>query len=345
MIAAQHETRKRYNLYLLGSVLFLWVIIALTQWVPQSHIAQHDRMGKPLIENFAQARKSLSAIELTTADTHYTLEKHAGGWRMPEAGGYPVRPDQIRALLDGLETLSFGEARTSDPKRHDLLGLRAPDAGGTGVVVSLRDAEGTDLTALIIGRRNDRLYVRYPGQAATFRAVGNLPPLYNQDAWLDFDIVKVHPSAIRAIRLRDAEQRGLYLTRAPGTDARAFMPAPPYASNRIISLLGVRTSALALSRLAPRGAKPKAELQTTPIGTHITETFDGLEIRVQAYREADGLWITLRAIEAGEGARRAEAINLKADGWAFRLSPFDFEDFVPSVSGLVAGPDEPVAQP
>ena len=70
-----------------------------------------------------------------------------------------------------------------------------------------------------------------------------------------------------------------------------------------------------------------------------SETFDGLEIDLRAYREPFGLWVTLRAVEAGEGARRAAAINEKAEGWAFRITDYDFQDFTPDVLSIVERQD------
>ena len=57
---------------------------------------------------------------------------------------------------------------------------------------------------------------------------------------------------------------------------------------------------------------------------------------MSAYREPEGLYVTLRAIEAGEGARRAATINAKAEGWAYQLSDYDWADFTPAVSSIVA---------
>jgi hypothetical protein len=103
----------------------------------------------------------------------------------------------------------------------------------------------------------------------------------------------------------------------------------------LISRLAASTTALAVTRLNPVDVKPASDLTTDPIARHISETFDGLEIDLRAYREPFGLWVTLRAVEAGEGARRAAAINEKAEGWAFRITDYDFQDFTPDVLSIV----------
>ena len=89
--------------------------------------------------------------------------------------------------------------------------------------------------------------------------------------------------------------------------------------------------------------KPAAKLQTRPRGRHITTTHDGLEVELRAYREPDGYFVTLRAVEAGEGAQRGSTINQKAAGWAFEVTEFDWNDFTPSISSIVRPPvpDDP----
>ncbi|MEO1305879.1 MAG: hypothetical protein AAFV37_12955, partial [Pseudomonadota bacterium] len=132
-----------------------------------------------------------------------------------------------------------------------------------------------------------------------------------------------------------SNRRDLYLRRAEGEGARSFQPAPPNQDDRLISRLAASTTALAITRLSPLDVKPEADLVTAPVARHISETFDGLEVDLRAFREPGGLWVTVRAVEAGEGARRAEVINEKAEGWAFRITDYDFQDFTPNVLSIV----------
>lgn len=61
---------------------------------------------------------------------------------------------------------------------------------------------------------------------------------------------------------------------------------------------------------------------------------------MRPYREADGYFVTLRAIEAGEGAHRGGAINERANGWAFQISEVDWMDFTPSIESIARLPGE-----
>ena len=87
--------------------------------------------------------------------------------------------------------------------------------------------------------------------------------------------------------------------------------------------------------------KPASELTTKPVARHITQTHDGLEVDLSAFREPDGFFVTLHAIEAGQSAQRGSTINEKADGWAFQLSEYDWNDFTPAISSIVRPPAPP----
>lgn len=335
MINSHHQNRRRNVTALVGLSIGLWLLLAVTGLTNGPTGNTHSRMGAAVWDGFSQTRAESQKIRFTLADDSYTLARTAAGWTLEETGGYPVRPDRLAELAGGLETLSFDERRTNDPYKHDRIGLGNPAEGGNGALVEVFGQESELIHSLIIGRKNDTIYVRDPEQTQTYRAEGTLPPFYNRRAWLDLDIIQIDPSAIRSVRITDAEGQGLYLRRAEGNDTRSFRPAPPHQDDRLISRLAASSTALAISRLSPADVKPASDLTTQPIARHISETFDGLEVDLRAYREPYGLWVTLRAVEAGEGARRAVAINQKAEGWAFRITDYDFQDFTPAVSDIV----------
>lgn len=335
-MSQSHRQNRRQNvLILVGLAIGLWLLFGLTSLTGGPTGNTHSRMGAAVLDGFSQTRADAQRMKFTLADESYTLARTASGWTLEETGGYPVRPDRLAELAGGLETLSFDEKRTDDPYKHDRIGLGNPAQGGNGALIEVFGEASELMHSLIIGRKNDTIYVRDPEQAQTYRAEGSLPPFYNRRAWLDLGIIQIDPSAIRSVRITDAANRSLYLRRDEGNGARSFRPAPPNQNDRLISRLAASSTALAVTRLTPVDVKPASDLTTQPIARHISETFDGLEIDLRAYREPYGLWVTLRAVEAGEGARRAAAINQKAEGWAFRISDYDFQDFTPAVTSIV----------
>ena len=329
------RSRRKRLLYLAVGAVGLWVILGLTSLTSGNQNGSHSRMGTPVLDGFSQTRSDAQRIRFTLDSDSYSLVRSASGWLLEETGGYPIRADRLSELAGGLETLAFDEKRTDDPYKHDRIGLGDPTEGGNGALLEVFGIDGELQNSLIVGRKNDTIYVRAPGEAQTYRAEGSLPAFYNRRAWLDLNIINIDPSAIRSVRIVDSANRMLYLRRTEGSDARSFRPAPPNQDDQLISRLAASTTALAVTRLSPSDVKPASDLVTEPIARHISETFDGLEVDLYAYQEPTGFWVTLRAVEAGEGARRAEVINEKAEGWAFRVTDYDFQDFTPSVLSIV----------
>ncbi len=333
-MTVRHEQRQK-RVRLMAAIAGGLAVLAIgAEFAGRSPEPRSDLTGRPVLPGFAELRETASEIRITLADESYALAASPDGWSLSEAAGYRIRPDRMNELATGLEELSWDAPRTRDPEKLNRIGLGDPREGGTGALIEVMGADGNVAASLITGRKDGYIYARLPGDPQAFRVTGELPPLYSADAWLDLSILQLSADAVRAIRLTDATGQSLYLRRFTGESDRAFRPAPPFQDYDLVNRLVTTGPALALTRLQPLGVKPATALQTLPVARHITETFDGLEVDVQAWREPDGLYITLRAVEAGEGAHRGAAINARATGWAFRLSEVDWADFTPLVSAI-----------
>ena len=332
--------QRRKRLQILAGIAVTLIVLTLISYIDFAHAPrQTGRTGQPVLPDFAAIRADAAEIRVTLADESYRLISSANGWTLDGTHGYPVRADRLSGLASGLGDLTWGEARTHDPGKLNRVGLGDPRDGGTGALIEITNEAGDITAAIIAGRKGDHLYARRPDETQAYQVEGDLPPLYNRDGWLDLDIIDITPDAISAVRLYDRYGESLFLQRAVGTSERSFRPAPPYQDFRLISRIAASTPALALTRFQPIGVKPASELSTRPVGRHITQTHDGLEVEARAYREPDGFYVTLRAIEAGEGAQRGSTINEKAEGWAFELSEYDWNDFTPTVSSIVKPPE------
>lgn len=332
----RQRTRRTLAMAALAAVLTL---LAALSYLGGGHTApQSARTGEPVFPDFAETRAGASAIRITLADESYTLVATGEGWHFGTAAGYPIRQDRLAELAEGLESLTWDTPRTEDPEKLNRIGLGDPREGGSGALIEVLDADGAPAAALITGRKSEAIYARRPDERQAFRVTGELPPLYSSEAWLDLGFLDIHADAISAVRLTDSDGESLYLQRTVGSSERDFRPAPPYEDYRLTSRIAVTGPALALTRFLPTGVKPAAALRTSSVGRHITETHDGLEVDVHAYDERDGFFITIRAIEAGEGAQRAAAINERTRGWAFELTATDWADYTPRVQDIVRAP-------
>lgn len=324
-----------------GISIALLLLLLITRLGTSAPAINMERLGQPVIPDFATVGASAAEIRIITADESYTLSKASNGWQMDKADGYTVRPDRLAALVTGLQGLTWGEGRTHDPEKFDRIGLGDPRDGGSGAIIQIADTSGKISAEFITGRKDAYIYARYPTDTQAFRVTGELPPLYTHNAWLDFNIIDINPDAVSAFRLYDQTGTSLYLERIIGAGERSFKPAPPFQDYRLVSRLAASTTAMALTRLQPIGVKMATDLTTAPAGRHITQTHDGLEVDLKAYREPDGYYVTIYAVEAGEGARRGITINEKAEGWAFQLNEYDWNDFTPRISSIIRPPAPP----
>lgn len=337
----QHRALRIRVMAALAGILVLAAIGS--QFLGAPGAPRSDLQGEPVLPGFAQARAEATAIRITLADESYTLFATPGGWRLEGTDGYPIRVDRLDELAGGLEMLVWDVPRTRDPAKMNAIGLGDPREGGNGALVELIGPEGEVSTALLTGRKDEHIYVRRPGEMQAYRVTGTLPPLYTAEAWLDLAIIDLNADAVSAVRLTDATGASMFLQRTIGSDDRAFLPAPPYENYELVNRLVTTGPALALTRFQPIGVRPASELKTRPRGRHITQTHDGLEVEARPYREADGYYVTLRAVEAGEGAHRGAAINERARGWAFQISEIDWMDFAPKVADIARPPEDATA--
>ncbi len=338
MSTIRDRQRSRRTLLMAGLAAGLGLLALGAHFGGGAETPRSARTGTPVFPEFAAQRGETSAIRITLADESYTLVATGEGWRLGSPNGYPIRQDRLTELAGGLESLVWDTPRTDDPEKLNRINLGDPRESGAGALLEVLGPDGETGAALITGRKGDHIYARRPEETLAFRVTGNLPPLYSAQAWLDLGFLDIHEDAVSAVRLTDSEGESLYLQREVGSSDRAFRPAPPFQTFRLTSRLAVTGPALALTRFLPIGVKPASSLRSDAMARHITQTHDGLEVDVRAYRERDGYFITMRAIEAGEGATRAAAINERAAGWAFELTATDWADYTPLVSTIVRPP-------
>jgi len=297
---------------------------------------EHPRTGELVFPDLMEELGTSPTLRIQTADTVYTLQETETGWGLAESGGYPVRADRMRSLADALRTLQWGAVKTRDPSKFDRIGLGDPKLDGAGALIEVLGPNDELIASLITGRKSQRVYGRkLSDEALSFQLEGDLPPLYTRQAWLDLDVLEVPAAVVKSVRIMRPDGESLLLSREQGGGPRTFRPAPPNQDDRLLSRLAAAGPALAITRFFPTDVKPASDLQTEWVARHVTVTHDALEIDVHAYQEADGYYITMRAVEAGNGANRAESINAKAEGWAFKLSEIDWVDFAPEISSIV----------
>ncbi len=122
-------------------------------------------------------------IELTRGDKLLWLERRGQVWGLSQEGGYPVRPAQAAALVNGLLSL-----RLNHPVAGDSTSLGVADPGaqpGGGTLVRVFATSGAVLGAVIVSTSPGPVYFRQPGLPQIWLASQPIPAGTDPADWTD----------------------------------------------------------------------------------------------------------------------------------------------------------------
>jgi hypothetical protein len=153
--------------------------------------------------------------EATARQKNFVVKQQANGvWSIPSHGGYPAdAADQLKSVseaLAGLEILGVASERTADHELYGVLDPTKAEVGATGVgtLVTLTDAKGDDLLALIVGKEVDgapnQHFVRKPSEdlvTVTKIDMSKLPMEF--DKWIEKDLLKISTFDVSKVTLKD----------------------------------------------------------------------------------------------------------------------------------------------
>lgn len=281
---------------------------------------------------------SATRIEITGDAGRVLLLQTGGQWVLPDQAGYPADQGRVRALLLGLSELVLREERTSQPADYARLGVADPSASvGGGTLVRVMDGSGLTLAAVIIGharpageREGMAFYVRRPDQAQAWLAAGTVEARPNLAFWRDNAILDIDQARIVEIT---AERGGSALTLARQGET-LVMRTP--AEHGPLDRYKVDDAGRALQNLTfedvRRGPAPGSSY-----GRARFRTLDGLMITLDLSRDTDGgIWAQVSASGDADARNAADAVNVRTNGWAYRLDSGKAQELAPTLADLEA---------
>jgi hypothetical protein len=336
MTTAQSERRKARALSWIVAAIAMTAVAAVTLAI-EVRSAAPDRIVGPVLPGVAQQLRDAQKITVVSADARYRIARTARGWAMTDRGDFPVRASRLEQLTSGLTKLAYVRRMTSNPDRHDRLGVRDPAQGGAGVLLQIENARGAFLVNLILGFQRDGLYVRKPGENQVWAVRGELPPLRDPSIWLDLQPLVLHASALRRVEIIPAEGRPYILERASADANFAFAGA--LAGREPVSAGALTQAAGRITELQPVDVLPAPAVQGAPVARVRAATVEGVLIDAEIVPHDDRQWLKLVArAERPEAAAAIEPINARASAWAYALSPADAQAFAPPLDSLVRNP-------
>jgi hypothetical protein len=337
--------RRLRALTTLAAVTGIAVILAaIALW-------QRAATGLPAFEQqrmFPSLRESMNGvttIQIETKDVSFNVvRKEEGRWIVPDKANYPADFAAIRKTILGLADLNLVERRTARADWHDKLGLRLPKSGGSGTLLTLKDAKGEVLASLIIGENvegasaggQQAVYVRRPTDPQTYVARGNVSPPTGQAQWLDKAFIDLARDRVKTVAMKPFKGRAYTVTRDKPQDEN-FRIVESIPAGRVLRTEnepnGIGNALLGLSF---DDVKPQQGLNFTNAAGVAFLTFDGLTLNLSLIEAENEFWMTVAAVASAgvqppptssgasaalkpDVAKEAKEINALVVGWAYKI--------------------------
>lgn len=353
----------------LAAVTLLVVLAAIWAVVARQHATQADLGGSLMFPALKAAQPDIARIELGSGTQKVTLNRAGEGWTVAERAGYPANANRVQTLLIALADLVMLEPRTTLPARYAEIGVEDPGPEAKSVPVTVTDASGKVLAALILGKSQTMLagstglntYVRKPGEAQSWLGKGGFALDRDPAQWLEKDLLVLVRERVMATTVTASDGSTLAIARDKPSDEIfriANIPAGREARTPTIAA----PLANALGFLAADDVRRADTLDFTraPM-TSVWRTFDGLVITVTTIEDEGKVWARLDVatdpaqieaakaldkVPAPDGANlmkdaaavAAEATSLGAawSGWAFAVEATKARDLRTRMDDLLA---------
>ncbi len=316
---------------------------------------------KMLFPDIESKLERVTKLAVKSASGATVVERKDSKWLVPAKHDYPADRAQVRKVLLSFTRMEAAEEKTSKPDLYDRLGLRNVDQKGSkAVLLTLSDASGQAVASLLIGNRapsrgvygngrtgeKDRAYVRKPGEAQSWLAVGVPEVSVDPGKWIDENLLALPRERVKRITVHHPKAPEVTLSRADAGD-ETFTLADVPKGRKMKSVGESDSAASALSFLSFDDVKPAADVDWSGATEVVFTAFDGLEITIHIKDDwaKFGAAYHLKVAEEGKGTKalpasppdgKAEAkrLNDRYGAWAYKLPSYKVHDLTPTLKDL-----------
>jgi hypothetical protein len=291
-----------------------------------------------------------------------TLRRIEGQWLVEEAANYRADWQKLHQLLSALAGAEIAEFKTSNPDYYSRLGVEdtnMPEAEGVLVVFH----ESTGQPPVIVGNaaqsRNGQ-YARLADSQQSVLLDRELDIPRTAEDWLDREIVDISDAEVVEINISHPDGDAIKALKVSADDENFELQGVPEGSepksNWTVNSLAGAFSSLELDAVAP-----ESDIDWGESFRFGLLTVDGLNIEAELAtvegdgENDDGRWIRLEAgvfdtavgsgvdeNAGGAAAERADEINQRVSGWAYRIPEYKYTSMSKRMEDLVqeTGPAE-----
>ncbi len=360
--------RRVRSLAILAGVTAIAVIFAVIALWQRSATGESDFATVRMFPSLKAEMGDVTAIQIETKAASFNVTRNAEGrWIVPDKGNYPADANTVLKTILGLSELNLVEQRTARADWHERLGVALPKAGGTGTLVTMKNAKGEVLASVIVGGAvegasaagKQAVYVRHAAQPQTYVARGNFAPATAEAQWLDKAFIDLARTRVKTATVQPFKGRTYSVTREKPSDEN-FRIVEAIPAGRVLRTENEPNAVgNALIGMSFDDVKPQAGMDLTSAVKSTFTTFDGLTLTLSLIEQDRDFWLTINAAhdasvtpptdeKAGglkpDVAKEARDINDTVAGWAYKVPRYKgvllstpMEDLLRPV-GTPAGP-------
>lgn len=274
------------SLGILLAVTLIAILAAL--WLAREERHGIPAQGERVLPELKERINQVSEVTVATTTGTITVARAGDAWVVKEKDGYHAAMEKVRSVVIGLAELTILEPTTRNPEHHAKLGLQDVSTEGSDATrVTLKDAEGATLAAVLIGHRQpsradstrDEVYVRKMDEAQTWLATGRVRPETAPLGWIEKQILNIDTQRVRQVRVTHPDGHTVLLRKAqPGDPDFQLLGVPKNTELR--SQFSVNNVVDTLAHLTLDDARRRGDVSLPAKGrvTASLETFDGLRI-------------------------------------------------------------------
>lgn len=288
----------------LCAVTAVAVVLAIISVGSQPSYESADAKGEMLFPTLVNDINRLKTVVVRSKEGTYNLDLNDQGWQFRERDNYAADDKKIAEMVLRMARMQKLEAKTKIESSYERLDLSDPDAKDSRAKqVTLIDKDGKTIADLIVGKRKFTLgskdggtYIRIPGDAQTWLALGELNPGEKARDWLKRDVADIKDKSIKRVTVTHPDgEKVTVLKTSPNDESFKIQgipsgrePTTDFVADevgRILSILMLDDVDKASDVPFPTGKVIKAEF----------EGFDGFnKVFVDLVEVDDKSWIKLR---------------------------------------------------
>ncbi len=212
------------------------LVVAIATYAAQNRWSQVKVSGAGLVPGLAAQAGRIAKIELKQGEKALTLARDKEAWSVADRGGYPAKPEAVRALLVKLAGAELVESKTRNKDRYALLELEDPAAkDAKSRLLRLLDDKGGVIAEAVVGKKRldafggnkSGTYVRKPGDAQTWLANADLDVSVAVRDWVQTGVLDVPAAKIAKVTVEISGEEPLVIARDAGDATKYALVGMP----------------------------------------------------------------------------------------------------------------------